>query len=115
MFSNAPFSVAPFSSPNYGDSLWLPITGVSTTAEVGMVTVRIGTNVVTFGVQTLAQLGTVSVSIPEIFSVSGVQTTGFVGRVVVWATVPDQQSSPWTPVDDSQTTTWTVVNTSMVA
>jgi hypothetical protein len=132
MFSQSPYSSAPFSDlGEVPDATLVGVTGVAAAGQVGNAVVPNNVFVVT-GVVGTGEVGTVIIP-NEIFEVTGVQGDTAVGDVTisltrlvfvqgvycnatinfvpgVWIQIDDSEPDDWTPVNDSQSGGWTPVD-----
>jgi len=92
----------------WGYPLPVEVTGVSSSASIGSVTIAFVTNPT--GVSSEAQIGSAEVDIIQ--RVEGVSATASVGNPVIWMTINTSQephfgADDWSNISTTQTPNWT--------
>jgi len=78
--------------------------------SVGTVSVAFGIVTGVSGVSGSARVGTVLVKIDASFALTGVVATGFLGYVNIWGQVDDNQAANWQNIGNIQSPLWAEVN-----
>ena len=111
MFSDFPFSAAPFSGTGFSPDALVSVTGVQGDTQLGTISLVTNNYIPVTGFQATSQTGTVTLSLGCTVFPTGVQANGFVGTVLVWGEIDCGDIPNWQVIPPPSAGAWTPVQT----